>query len=83
MLSFLLDEQISPKVAEQSRLKWPGVAIQSIYRWRQGEFCGTKDELLLAGARQDGLTLVTYDLTSIPVLLAEWRRQAFLMPASS
>ena len=72
MLSFLLDEQISPKVAEQARFKRPGVPIETIYHWREGALCGQHDDLVLDAARQDGLTLVTYDLTSIPLLLAEW-----------
>ena len=72
MLRFLLDEQISPRVAEQARVKWPLVPMHSIYRWRKGAFCGQSDDMVLDGARQGGLTLVTYDLHSIPMLLAEW-----------
>ena len=72
MLSLLLDEQISPRVAEQARVKWPGVPIQTIHRWREGAFCGQDDDVVLDQARQDGLTLVTYDLKSLPPLLAEW-----------
>ena len=59
MLSFLLDEQISPRVAEQAQVKCPA-------------FCGQNDDVVLDAARQDGLTLVTYDLKSIPLLLAGW-----------
>ena len=72
MLSFLLDEQISPAVAEQAPVKCPGVPIATLYRWREGVFCGQDDDVVLHAARQDGLTLVTYDLKSIPLLLAEW-----------
>ena len=86
MLSLLLDEQISPQVvASVSALRagagavGPGVQgivqsihFQSLYAWRGGALTGTDDALVLQGAAEDGLTLVTYDLKTIPPVLAEW-----------
>lgn len=69
--SLLLDEHISATVAIQIRRKHPVIAIQSVHRWRSGSFCGKADDLLLAAAAGEGLTLVTYDQQTIPPLLAE------------
>ncbi len=72
MLALLLDEQISPVVAEQIAANHPRVPVQSIYRWREGALTAQDDELVLRAAAADGLTLVTYDLKTIPPVLAEW-----------
>lgn len=72
MLAFLLDQQISPEVAEQVRAKRPELPIQSIYEWREGAFVGIADALILQAAMEDSLTLVTYDRKTIPPVLAEW-----------
>lgn len=60
-LSLLLDENISPVVAEQIRGKRPDIAIQSIHEWREGNYLGVPDEVVLSAAYEDGLTLVTFD----------------------
>ncbi|HLJ55596.1 MAG TPA: DUF5615 family PIN-like protein [Chthonomonadaceae bacterium] len=61
MLSLLLDENISPVVAEQIRARHPDVRIQSLSEWREGEYLAVTDEIVLMAAREEGLTLVTYD----------------------
>ena len=71
MLAYLLDENISPVVAEQLTLKNPQITVQSVHRWRGGEFVGQADERILRAAFQEQLTLVTYDLKTIPPLLVE------------
>jgi hypothetical protein len=71
MLSYLLDENISFVVAEQLARKNPQLSVQSIHRWRNGAFVGQEDGRLLRAATQEGLTLVTYDLRTIPPLLAK------------
>lgn len=38
MLSFLLDEHISPIVAEQVKLKRPKIEIISLQNWQEGRF---------------------------------------------
>ncbi len=72
MLSFLLDEQISPLVAEQISKKHPSINIFSAQTWQQGVFRAASDEVLLTAAREAALTLVTYDLRTIPPLLRQW-----------
>ena len=60
-LSLLLDENISPVVAEQIRQKRPDILIQAVHQWRDGEYLSVPDEILLEAANDAGLTLVTYD----------------------
>lgn len=72
MLALLLDEQISPVVAEQLLARQPGIPVWSVHRWRQAALVGASDPALLGAAHEDGLTLVTYDLKTIPPLLVEW-----------
>ena len=71
MLAFLLDEQISHVVREQLRPKRPDIRIESVQLWRNADLCGKSDELVLAAAHEEGLTLVTYDQKTIPPLLME------------
>ncbi len=71
MLAYLLDENISFVVAEHIALKNPRIAVQSVYRWRSGAFVGQNDGRLLRAAAHEQLTLVTYDLRTIPALLTE------------
>ena len=71
MLAYLLDENISSVIAEQISRKNPQVSVQSVFRWRGGAFIGQSDGRLFRTAAQEGLTLVTYDLRTIPALLSE------------
>ena len=72
MLRLLTDEHLSPVVAAQVRMKRPAIAIQSIHEWRNGSFRGKIDLLLLRAANDEGLTLLTYDQSTIPPLLMEF-----------
>jgi hypothetical protein len=72
MLELLLDENISPVVAEQTRLRYPEINIQSVRHWRAGALLNCPDDLVLQAAAEDGLTLITYDQTTIRPLLSEW-----------
>lgn len=72
MLSLILDENISPVVAEQVSLRRPDIPIQSIFHWRGGSLVNQLDQLILRAAAEDGLTLVTYDVLTIRPLVAEW-----------
>jgi len=72
MLAYLLDENISPVVAEQVASKNPQITVRSVYRWRGGEFVEQTDARVLRAAVQEQLTLVTYDLKTIPPLLQEF-----------
>ncbi|MEM9906407.1 MAG: DUF5615 family PIN-like protein [Cyanobacteria bacterium P01_D01_bin.44] len=70
MLSFLLDEHISPKVSEQIRHKYPDIPVYGLQTWQRGRHLHSSDDLLIELAKQNSLTLVTYDLRTIPTLLA-------------
>lgn len=71
MLAYLLDENVSPVVAEQVQVKNAQITIQSVHRWQGGVLVGQADGSVLRAARQESLTLVTYDLKTIPDLLTE------------
>lgn len=72
MLSFLLDEQISPEIAKQIKKKRSDIPIFSIHTWQHGNYLGVPDETILKAAFAKQLTLVTYDKNTIPPILAEW-----------
>jgi predicted nuclease of predicted toxin-antitoxin system len=74
-LRFLLDENISQVVADQVRRHRPTIVIESVHTWQDGAFEGRADKVLLLAARAEQLTLVTYDLKTIPDLLAEFHHQ--------
>ncbi len=72
MLDLLLDEHISPEVAIGLRRIAKGLTIHALSEWQDGRFLGASDELLLQEAAPKKLTLVTYDLHTIPILLKHW-----------
>jgi len=49
----------------------PSLRVDSVHTWLKGAFRGRRDRELLIAASVEGLTLVTYDLKTIPPLLAE------------
>jgi hypothetical protein len=69
-LHFLLDEHLSPDVAEAVERGRPGVRITAIRNWRNGAYLGADDEGLIAAAHRDQLTLVTYDRRTIVPLMS-------------
>lgn len=73
-LSLLLDENLSPVVAEQIAHKRPELSILSLHTWRDGTFMGVPDEAVLSAAYEEERTLVTYD-TQILSELAFWFEQ--------
>ena len=66
-MKFLLDEHLSPGVAG---ICPPGMAV-AFRDWRGGKMVGLDDHTLLAEAARDRLTLVTFDVATIPALLQE------------
>ena len=71
MLAFLTDEHISHVVAEQVQKKRANIRIESVLQWRNGTLRQTADDLILAAAQEERLTLVTYDQKTIPPILVE------------
>ena len=72
MLRLLLDEHISPKVAEGLRRRAPSLVVHALANWEGGNFLGQDDNACLMEAARQRLTLVTYDRRTIPLLLKTW-----------
>ena len=75
MPQLLTDEQISPAVARQAPNRCRGLSIVAMRNWQGGHFLSATDELVLREAHQQKLTLVTFDLRTIPPLLRLWAEQ--------
>jgi hypothetical protein len=72
MLKLLLDEHISPDVAEGLRRRLKGVSVVAMAEWETGQFMGQEDAICLREAANQGFTLVTYDRRTIPPVLKAW-----------
>jgi hypothetical protein len=75
MVKLLLDEHISPAVADGLRRRNPSLVVVSLAEWKNGEFWGQQDSVCLQQAAVQGLTLVTYDRRTIPPLLKDWAEE--------
>ena len=71
-MKLLLDEHLSPKLVEIIRALASRVDIESIYRWQSGRFINRPDDMILRAAAEDGRTLVTFDVRTIPSILVEF-----------
>jgi hypothetical protein len=67
-LTLLLDEHISPVVADQIRAKRPEIDVHSLFHWRGREFIGVPDPTILSALYTDARVLVTYDTQ----MLSDW-----------
>lgn len=72
MFKLLLDEHISPAVADGLRHRNRQLVVFCMTEWEGGEFLGEQDSVYLKRAAEQGLTLVTYDRRTIPPLLKTW-----------
>jgi hypothetical protein len=75
VLQLLLDEHLSPAIAEGLRRRAKTVSVHALAEWQGGRFLGSSDETILEAAAAQKLTLVTYDLRTIPPLLKTWLEQ--------
>jgi hypothetical protein len=75
MLKLLLDEHISPGVANGLRRHAKGLFVCPLNEWEGGRLLGLPDEVLLKSAALQGFTLVTYDRRTIPPLLKVWAEE--------
>ncbi len=75
MLKLLLDEHISPAVAEGLRRRNRSLVVVCLADWKGGEFLGQQDFVCLQEAAMYGLTLVTFDRRTIPPLLKIWAEE--------
>jgi hypothetical protein len=75
MLKLLLDEHVSPTVADGLRRRHRSLIAICMTEWEGGEFLGQPDSICLQQAAAQGLTLVTYDRRTIPPLLKAWAEE--------
>ncbi len=75
MLRLLLDEHISPEVANGVRRRNRSLVIHSMVQWESGNFLGKEDHVCLLEAAKQQSTLVTYERRSIPPLLKLWAEE--------
>jgi hypothetical protein len=75
MLKLLLDEHISPDVANGLRRRNRAIDVRYMVEWESGRFLGQDDRACLREAHLQGLTVVTYDRRTIPPLLKTWAEE--------
>jgi hypothetical protein len=75
MLQILTDEQISPEVAVAAPRLCLGIPITTLFEWMDGHFVGSPDGEILREAARQKLTLLSFDLRTIPKLLRAWGEQ--------
>jgi hypothetical protein len=75
VLKLLLDEHISPDVADGLRRRRRSLVIYGMAEWEGGDFLGKEDSACLLAAAKRCLTLVTYDRRTIPPLLKIWAEE--------
>lgn len=75
MLKVLLDEHISPDVADGLRHRSRLLPVHWMVEWEGGNFLGRDDAACLLEAAKQHLTLLTYDRRTIPPLLKVWAEE--------
>jgi hypothetical protein len=75
MLKLLLDEHISPDVADGLRRRNRSLMTCCMAEWEGGDFLGQEDSACMLEAAKQRLTLVTYDRRTIPPLLKIWAEE--------
>jgi hypothetical protein len=75
MLKLLLDEHISPAVANGLQRRNRSLIIYPMVQWERGNFLGKEDSVCLLEAAKQRLTLVTYDRRTTPPLLKLWAEE--------
>ena len=75
MLKLLLNEHISPDVANGLRRRNRAMEVRYMVEGENGQFLGQEDSACLREAAAQGLTLVTYDRRTIPPLLKTWAEE--------
>ncbi len=78
MLSLLLDENMSDEIARQVFAKRPDIPIFSVHDWDGARLRGLRDEEVLREARDANLTLVSYDVNTIPQLIVRLANEEFV-----
>lgn len=76
MLRLLLDEHISPSVADGLRRRHPRLSVVAMTEWHGGSFLGQDAAACLQQALAQQLTLVTCDRRTIPPILRRWAEES-------
>ena len=66
----LLDAHFSPAVSRPLRAS--GIDVYTLDEWHDGKYRNAEDAVILEAAAAEALTLVTYDIHTIPDLLKVW-----------
>jgi hypothetical protein len=74
-LRLLLDEHVSPAIASQLAIHRPELKVTTMPSWERGAYLSAPDDVVLRAAYAAELTLVTYDLRTIPILLKQWSEE--------
>ena len=67
MLKFFLDENMRPILAQQLVRSRTGLQAVAIQAFENGRLRGTPDIDVLSAISDEGWTLVTYDIRTLPV----------------
>jgi hypothetical protein len=78
MLKLLLDEEISPGVADGLRRRSGTLPVFAMAEWEGGNFVGKDASDILREAADQELTLVTYERLTIPTILKAWSEEECL-----
>jgi hypothetical protein len=73
-LRLLLDEHVSPAIASRLAIRRPELKVTTMQSWERGAYLSAPDDVLLRAYAAE-LTLVTYDLRTIPILLKQWSEE--------
>lgn len=71
MLRLLLDEQLYSGLVEMLKAAAPEMQVESVHHWNKGRHLNQPDARILIEAHEAGLTLVSFDVNTIPGLIAE------------
>lgn len=68
-MRLLLDEHFSLTLLNAILAIDDEVQVESLHRWHGGAFLRCPDDRIVEAASKEGLTLVTFDVTTIPPIL--------------
>lgn len=71
MLTFLLDEHLPSALIGLLKKAEPELSVETVHSWREGRLLNQPDERILREARQAEMTLVTFDVNTVPATLRE------------
>jgi hypothetical protein len=75
VLTFFLDEHISPRIARQVLRTRPAARVFTVLEWQAGCLAGLPDDELLLEAQARAFTLVTYDCATVAPIVRAWMEQ--------